>query len=134
MNITIVGSGYVGLVTEACFAQVGHHATCVDNNEQKVGDADFGLVKELQRSPIIFDGRNRLRPRNACQNGLRLLRNRSLAPKHFYVMKLIFSALAALSMGAYLYGEETQTAEPAAATGQISKASPDQTLGQQLII
>ena len=58
MNITIVGPGYVGLVTGACFAQVGHHATCVDNNEQKVADADFGLVKELMHSPIIFDGRN----------------------------------------------------------------------------
>ena len=31
---------------------------CVDNNEQKVADADFGLVKELMHSPIIFDGRN----------------------------------------------------------------------------
>ena len=58
MNITNVGPGYVGLVTGACFAQVGHHATCVDNNEQKVADADFGLVKELMHSPIIFDGRN----------------------------------------------------------------------------
>jgi UDPglucose 6-dehydrogenase len=35
MNIAIVGSGYVGLVTGACFAQVGHHVICVDNNEQK---------------------------------------------------------------------------------------------------
>ena len=47
MNITIVGPGYVGLVTGACFAQVGHHATCADNNEPKIVDADFGLVKEL---------------------------------------------------------------------------------------
>ena len=44
-------------------------------------------------------------------------------------MKLIFAALAALSMAAYLYGEEAQTAEPAAATGQISKASPQPDLG-----
>jgi hypothetical protein len=44
-------------------------------------------------------------------------------------MKLILSALAALSMGAYLYGEEAQPAEPAAATGQISKASPRPDLG-----
>ncbi len=60
MNISIVGSGYVGLVTGACFAQVGHHVNCVDNNEQKVADADFGQVKELMHSPIIFDGRNQL--------------------------------------------------------------------------
>ena len=44
-------------------------------------------------------------------------------------MKLIFAALAALSMGTYLYGEEAQTAKPAAATGQISKASPQPDLG-----
>jgi hypothetical protein len=44
-------------------------------------------------------------------------------------MKLILAALAALSMGTYLYGEEAQTAEPAAATGQISKASPQPDLG-----
>ncbi len=49
-------------------------------------------------------------------------------------MKLILAALAALSMGAYLSCEEAQTAEPAAATGQISKEAPIQTLGQQLII
>jgi hypothetical protein len=69
------------------------------------------------------------RTRNARRNGLRLLRNRSPAPKPYYVMKLILAALAALSMGAYLYCEEAQTAEPAAATGQISKASPQPDLG-----
>ena len=47
MNITIVGPGYVGQVTGTCLAQVCHHVICVDNNEQKVADAHFGLVKEL---------------------------------------------------------------------------------------
>jgi UDPglucose 6-dehydrogenase len=36
MKITIIGSGYVGLTTGACFAEVGHHVLCVDNNERKV--------------------------------------------------------------------------------------------------
>ena len=58
MNITIVGPGYVGQVTGTCLAQVCHHVICVANNEQKVADADFGLVKEPMHSPIIFDGRN----------------------------------------------------------------------------
>ena len=44
-------------------------------------------------------------------------------------MKLILAALAALSMGAYLSCEESQAAELAAATGQISKASPRPDLG-----
>lgn len=36
MNISVVGTGYVGLVTGACLAYIGHHVTCVDNNAAKV--------------------------------------------------------------------------------------------------
>jgi len=36
MNIAIVGSGYVGLVTGVCLAQIGHHVICVDNDEKKI--------------------------------------------------------------------------------------------------
>ena len=47
-------------MTEACFAQVGHHVICVDNNEQKVADADFGLVKELGTRRSSSTARNQL--------------------------------------------------------------------------
>ena len=36
MKITIVGTGYVGLVTGACFSEVGHQVLCVDNDERKI--------------------------------------------------------------------------------------------------
>jgi UDPglucose 6-dehydrogenase len=36
MKLTIIGTGYVGLVTGTCFAEVGHHVICVDNDATKV--------------------------------------------------------------------------------------------------
>ncbi|HUA39097.1 MAG TPA: UDP-glucose/GDP-mannose dehydrogenase family protein [Candidatus Sulfopaludibacter sp.] len=36
MKLTIIGTGYVGLVTGTCFAEVGHHVVCVDNDAAKV--------------------------------------------------------------------------------------------------
>ena len=35
MKITVVGTGYVGLVTGTCFAETGKHVTCVDIDEKK---------------------------------------------------------------------------------------------------
>jgi UDPglucose 6-dehydrogenase len=44
MKITIYGSGYVGLVTGACLADVGHHVLCVDIDENKVNNLKQGII------------------------------------------------------------------------------------------
>lgn len=44
LSIAVVGSGYVGLVASACFAEIGHHVTCVDNDEAKVAELRSGGV------------------------------------------------------------------------------------------
>ena len=36
MRIIVVGTGYVGLVTGACFAESGVNVTCVDNDDEKI--------------------------------------------------------------------------------------------------
>ncbi len=44
MNIVIVGSGYVGLVTGTCFAETGNNVTCVDIDQAKVNKLIAGQV------------------------------------------------------------------------------------------
>src|SRR6184192_3032900 len=64
MDISIIGSGYVGLVTGACFADVGHNVICVDNDE--------GKIKTLQsgRIPIYEPGLETIVPRNVSAHRL----------------------------------------------------------------
>lgn len=42
MNITVIGCGYVGLVTGACLAKLGHKVTCVDKNAERISDLRAG--------------------------------------------------------------------------------------------
>lgn len=44
MNLTIIGSGYVGLTTGTCFAEMGHHVICVDNNAEKIRTLQSGSI------------------------------------------------------------------------------------------
>jgi UDPglucose 6-dehydrogenase len=44
MRIVVVGTGYVGLVSGACFADFGHHVTCVDKDEAKIASLQRGEI------------------------------------------------------------------------------------------
>ncbi len=58
MKITVAGTGYVGLVTGVCLAEVGHDVTCVDVDEKKVKMMESGV------SPIYEEGLEELMRKN----------------------------------------------------------------------
>ncbi|MBL7774893.1 MAG: UDP-glucose/GDP-mannose dehydrogenase family protein, partial [Saprospiraceae bacterium] len=64
MNIAVVGTGYVGLVTGTCFAETGNTVICVDNNAQKVERLRKGEV------PIYEPGLDVLFERNTKEGRL----------------------------------------------------------------
>ncbi|PYL73772.1 MAG: UDP-glucose 6-dehydrogenase [Verrucomicrobia bacterium] len=65
MDLAIIGSGYVGLVTGACFADVGHNVICIDNDLEKIEALQGGKV------PIYEPGLEEVIHRNVSAHRLR---------------------------------------------------------------
>jgi len=67
MKITIIGAGYVGLVTGTCFSEFGHEVACIDRDNERIKDLQSGIIplyepgleylvkKNVQEQRLIFD-------------------------------------------------------------------------------
>ncbi len=64
MDVTVVGSGYVGLVTGTCFAEMGNQVICVDNDQRKIATLLKGKI------PIYEPGLEDMLKRNATEGRL----------------------------------------------------------------
>ena len=73
MRITMVGTGYVGLVTGTCFSNTGNEVTCLDVDQRKIDKLNAGI------SPIYEPGLDELIQRNANAGRLRFTTDKSAA-------------------------------------------------------
>ncbi len=67
MKILMIGTGYVGLVTGACFAELGHHVTCMDKDKSKIARLNNDEI------PIFEPGLNELVAWNKGHGKLRFI-------------------------------------------------------------
>jgi UDPglucose 6-dehydrogenase len=76
MNITVIGSGYVGLVSGTCFAEVGNNVTCVDIDPIKIEKLNKGII------PIFESGLELMVVRNVKNKNLSFTTDLSEALKN----------------------------------------------------
>ncbi|MBL9130683.1 MAG: UDP-glucose/GDP-mannose dehydrogenase family protein [Verrucomicrobiaceae bacterium] len=80
MKLTIIGSGYVGLTTGACYAEVGHHVLCVDNDPKKVETLLAGEI------PIYEPGLEAMVKKNVAARRLRFTASTEEGVEHGEVL------------------------------------------------
>jgi len=80
MNISVIGTGYVGLVTGACFAEFGIHVTCVDNDTAKIARLEAGEI------PIFEPGLEEIVRRNVQAGLLSFTTDAERAVQHSLVI------------------------------------------------
>ena len=73
MRLTMVGTGYVGLVTGSCFAETGNDVTCLDVDDSKIQMLNQG------KSPIYEPGLSEMITRNAAADRLHFTTDKAAA-------------------------------------------------------
>ena len=76
MKISVIGTGYVGLVTGVSLSEIGHHVTCIDVNQDKVAKMQQGI------SPIYEPGLSEMMTKNINENRLSFTTDHRQGLKH----------------------------------------------------
>jgi UDPglucose 6-dehydrogenase len=92
MRVCVIGTGYVGLVTGVCLAQIGHQVICIDNNESKVALMQSG------KSPIYEPGLDEMMQSAMAAGNLKFSTNLAAGVAHGEIL-FIAVGTPALSTG-----------------------------------
>jgi UDPglucose 6-dehydrogenase len=66
MNVSVIGTGYVGLVTGACLADMGNHVLCLDVDAAKIASLEAGRIPIYEPGLEAVVKRNRAAGRRLC--------------------------------------------------------------------
>ena len=74
MKITVIGAGYVGLVSAACFSDFGYEVTCVDRDARKEAALENGKIPIYEQGlePVVASNHSCEVSRSTLRLGLRL--------------------------------------------------------------
>ena len=75
MKVCVIGTGYVGLVTGVCLAEIGHNVICVDKDEDKINKLLSGKM------PIYEPGLSKLAAKNVKKKNLLFTKEIEMAIK-----------------------------------------------------
>jgi len=72
MNVTIIGTGYVGLVSGACFAKLGNNVTCVDIDKEKINKINNSIspIHEKGLEKILKDNKERIKATSSYEKAM----------------------------------------------------------------
>ena len=135
MNLCMIGTGYVGLVTGACFSDLGNKVICVDINQNKINNLNSGKI------PIYEPGLEELVKKNFNQNKLSFSTDISSAIKKSDIvficvgtptkkktntadLKYIYRAANIIAKNINKYKREKKEKRPAARAGRRRPPSP----------
>ena len=79
MKICVIGTGYVGLVSGTCFADIGNEVICVDVDKKKINNLNSGVI------PIYEPGLEEMVKRNLKQGRLKFSNNVSNAIRKYKI-------------------------------------------------
>ena len=116
MNITIIGSGYVGLVTGVCLSDAGHKVICVDKDKSKIANLSKGQI------PIYEPGLETLVKKNVKEENLSFSSN---IKSSLNASKIIFIAVGTPTS---LEGDNADLSQIYSCAKEISESLRDESI------